>query len=955
MGASVGRDAKWPYPGAHWWKFDFHTHTPASVDAREPDPDTSAPVAPRDWLLGFMQAEMDCVAVTDHNSGDWIDRLKATLQAMEEEGAPGFRPLHLFPGVELSVNGGFHLLAIFGPETSTSDIDALLGAVDYRGTKGDGDGVTGKSGLEVVGRVLERGGIPIPAHAERKKGLLRLREGGSGKTEIDPTTVAQILEADGILAMETFDFGADKPEVYQQRKVGWTEVLGSDFHPPRASEQDRRPGSSYTWVKMADPPSLEGLKLALLDGEDSSILRSDRPGVGAMNRLPSHFVEEIEIRDARYMGRGSPARFAFSPRLNALVGGRGTGKSTVVHALRLATRRERELGRLRKGSVTLETFVRFNKVPTARSTEGGLTNGTRIRLVLRRQGVRHRIGWSHGGAEAVVEDHDGTGWVQSASQSVSAGRFPMRIFNQGQIAELAGDDQDALLRVIDDASGASRLAEDVEKARREFHATRARIRVLDSELAERPDEVVVQLQDVERKLAAFEEAGHARILTDYRRRSRQCTELDRHFEVAGDAAESIEKTAEDLMADDLPAGVFGETEPADIQAVETVEALAQALRTASERLRREADRLRDMADRERDALREGAWAAAVKEASEAYERFVEEYQQGVADPHEYGRLVQDRTRLLDERAEADSKREERYRLDEWSKQQLGQVLDARRKVSDRRAGFLASALEANRFVSIAVRRYGVDPRAVERSLRAVLGVEDGRFAGDILTMEDGRPDAGIVADLLADLPDDEEERRQTAEHRLDALRKRFEEAATGNGGFGGHFNNYLERECSRDPAKLDGLLAWFPEDGLHVEYSRSGDGRDFRPIGQASAGQRSAAMLAFLLSHGEEPLVLDQPEDDLDNHLIYDLVVRQIRENKKRRQIIVVTHNPNIVVNGDAEMLHALGFGGGQCRAKQSGSLQEAAMRDEVCRVMEGGREAFRRRYRRLGAETSGA
>ena len=74
-------------------------------------------------------------------------------------------------------------------------------------------------------------------------------------------------------------------------------------------------------------------------------------------------------------------------------------------------------------------------------------------------------------------------------------------------------------------------------------------------------------------------------------------------------------------------------------------------------------------------------------------------------------------------------------------------------------------------------------------------------------------------------------------------------------------------------------------------------------------------MLAFLLAHGAEPLVLDQPEDDLDNHLIYDLVVRQIRENKLRRQIIVVTHNPNIVVNGDAEMLHAMEFAArqGQC------------------------------------------
>ena len=149
------------------------------------------------------------------------------------------------------------------------------------------------------------------------------------------------------------------------------------------------------------------------------------------------------------------------------------------------------------------------------------------------------------------------------------------------------------------------------------------------------------------------------------------------------------------------------------------------------------------------------------------------------------------------------------------------------------------------------------------------------------------------------------------------------------------------------------VQTWFPEDGLQVEYSRRGDGTDFQPITQASAGQRSAAMLAFLLAYGTEPLVLDQPEDDLDNHLIYDLIVRQIRENKLKRQIIVVTHNPNIVVNGDAEMLHALDFKEGQCRVVQSGSLQQESVREEVCRVMEGGREAFKRRYRRLGQEQS--
>ena len=109
-------------------------------------------------------------------------------------------------------------------------------------------------------------------------------------------------------------------------------------------------------------------------------------------------------------------------------------------------------------------------------------------------------------------------------------------------------------------------------------------------------------------------------------------------------------------------------------------------------------------------------------------------------------------------------------------------------------------------------------------------------------------------------------------------------------------------------------------------------------------------MLAFLLAHGGEPLVLDQPEDDLDNHLIYGLVVQQIRSNKQRRQLIIVTHNPNIVVNSDAELIHVLDFNN-QCYVKQTGSLQEQDMRQEVCQVMEGGAEAFERRYQRLGGE----
>jgi len=75
-------NTKWPYPGSRWWKFDFHTHTPASHDT--PWYRDGLALSPQDWLLKYMAAEIDCVAVTDHNSGAWIDKLKATYAQMPQ-------------------------------------------------------------------------------------------------------------------------------------------------------------------------------------------------------------------------------------------------------------------------------------------------------------------------------------------------------------------------------------------------------------------------------------------------------------------------------------------------------------------------------------------------------------------------------------------------------------------------------------------------------------------------------------------------------------------------------------------------------------------------------------------------------------------------------------------------------------------------------------------------------
>ena len=99
--------------GAKWWKFDFHNHTPASFDyGKGANQESILGISPEKWLLDYMEKEIDCVAITDHNSGEWIDKLKNEYSRMEANPPEGFRPIYLFPGVEISVNGGFHLLAI---------------------------------------------------------------------------------------------------------------------------------------------------------------------------------------------------------------------------------------------------------------------------------------------------------------------------------------------------------------------------------------------------------------------------------------------------------------------------------------------------------------------------------------------------------------------------------------------------------------------------------------------------------------------------------------------------------------------------------------------------------------------------------------------------------------------------------------------------------------------------
>jgi len=135
------------------------------------------------------------------------------------------------------------------------------------------------------------------------------------------------------------------------------------------------------------------------------------------------------------------------------------------------------------------------------------------------------------------------------------------------------------------------------------------------------------------------------------------------------------------------------------------------------------------------------------------------------------------------------------------------------------------------------------------------------------------------------------------------------------------------------------------EDAPRIEL-RVGD--TWRSAEHLSTGQKSSAILPILLLESEAPLLIDQPEDNLDNSFISDAVVPQLREVKSRRQLIAITHNPNLPVLGDAERVIVLEADGRSSQAIAQDTL--AQTKDHILRLMEGGWAAFRLRQERYEA-----
>jgi len=143
---------------------------------------------------------------------------------------------------------------------------------------------------------------------------------------------------------------------------------------------------------------------------------------------------------------------------------------------------------------------------------------------------------------------------------------------------------------------------------------------------------------------------------------------------------------------------------------------------------------------------------------------------------------------------------------------------------------------------------------------------------------------------------------------------------------------------------FDFLLTRIPDAADLVLFRTDGTKAGSFAKNDLSTGQKNTAILYLLIARGNGPVLIDQPEDELDSEFLFHELVPMFRAARTQRQLIIVTHNANIPVNADAELVYALKAEGGHGVCRTQGGLDRQEVTEAVLDVMEGSEEAFRRR-----------
>ena len=880
--------------GARFVRADLQIHTP--VDKRFTLP-TGVNVRTEDerrhvgrlYVESAQRLGLTVLGITEHNDLTYFPYIRD---------AAGGTDIVVFPGVEFTVPPGLHILALFEP---TADVNVVWDCIVKMGlgTKQDarfhGDGTprhSDKSLKEAIKIIEAAAGIVIAPHVCGNSGLLKLPE---GQARVEAWNEAKILAADPgggrrVATLSPFERGAFENTLNTYKRAHpiatiWT----SDTR--RIDEL----GKCSTWIKLG-APTIEGLRQAFLDPE--SRIRHPDDYVGA--KYP-------RLVSVRWEGAGffADQEIHFNENLNCLIGGKGAGKSAVIESLRFA--------------FGLDPAPEF-KDQTRSLIKAVLPAGATVRVVLEsgEPKTTYSVERLAGGYAPVVRDADGE--ILADVQPVHL-QLPA-IYGQKEIYGIAQKRNDQLA-VLDDFVGdpigkldatESACLKELEKNASSLDALYDDLESIDERLKELP-----KLQEMKKRYELLGITEKLRRKTTLAANVEKLKRAQKKLTAFAENAkqQSVAKLASEYA--DLPVGepLKAELDEARRLVLATATDWQTATTTVATVATKRASRIGELIT---------ATNAEVEKENDACQTILAELADEYPDVelNDYMELESQIAELLPLKAE----RREQAAGEKQLVAKRKALLERLRKIRAERFKHRLQTAQSitgrlTRILRIKVEfQGGVDSvrgyldtlktGVQKKTLDALVTHADFSLPAFVAALEQG-------ADRLVEMFE-----------ITDANAKRISEAI--------------------GRAERFELETFDLPDAISIEFNVAPAGEpQYRTLAQLSVGQKSTAILLLLLLNDDQPFIIDQPEDDLDNRFIYEDIVTRLRGSKEQRQFIVATHNANIPVLGDAEQIVVLNATSDATKVECCGSIDDPAVQQNVKNILEGGQQAFELRRKKYG------
>lgn len=949
------------HPGAIWRKSDFQVHTP-----RDPDWKGSphlpgggdAENARAQWAELFVteceKRNLTAIAITDHHDYAFINYIRAAIDKRKSSN-PGF-DLWLFPGVEITCDDEVQCIALFDVDSdvnttivrllnkhSVPPVD-LAAAINARasvcGAKLEAliQSVSDDEHLDPRTIVLPHGGPPTTSH----KSVLA-----------DNHTRFSALSSEGVYVEVPFSkLDQSSIEKLQGKTPEWGRrrrgILTTGDNRNASFE---RLGAHECWVRLGEPTA-EAIRQALL--VDEARISHTPPGE------PHHLIHSFSIRSKLT----SSVSISMNSGLNTFIGGRGTGKSALLEYLRFGLGiSEFDISETTTGELDdeMNLGIALEQFPDNARLRNLVTDTLEEVVVeLERNGVREVWTRSVSNPQVISAVIDQKDKIEISPQTARE-RFPSRGFHQKQLSGIVSDtriagDQVTTLAAAEFIEERRKVDSRVQTAKSEIRSAVQRLYVKWQKEAE----LLAQQQralDIERQVKALSEklknAGLSKELQDTLSRAPEYQAVEEYIssniEVVQNEINYLEEVKGEIIADRVE---FPKLQIAlELEAYKVLEGHIEKARIAAQAHIGEAIKSLNQI---KNIISEQDGKFSIEN-----EKFKKKYSQATVQQQQHKSLVdalsrlngelrllqadiQKRTNELKSMSEADGVLDraraslqtalsDRTSVLKKAAEHTSQVSGGRVRATVKRP--LAMAREcADALVSI-LDKTGVQEKEtkVRVQLRAMVRDFDASWfkLGSLLLEILRRL-------LLPTLSADGEDKKSVGDDLVTALGFPLTPTQT---------QNILSK---LDVYKVAEVLQAAPTDHVDFEYQ---DGSRVFPFDRASPGQRAAALLFILLEQQTGPLIIDQPEDDLDNRAVMDLV-EKLRTAKNRRQIIFATHNPNFVVNGDADKVVALGLTRTvnpkpmepMVQIELDGAIETTGMRQAITAILEGGDDAFKLR-----------